>query len=107
MIYNAADLLLFPSYQENSPLVPIEAAAASLPVIFRDLPEYDRLYRYPYLKAKSDENFADLIKKITLDQTFRTEAITMSQNLIKQFDKDEIRRQLLKLYRDVIGKHPR
>jgi len=28
LLYNAADMLLFPSYQENCPLVPIEAAAA-------------------------------------------------------------------------------
>jgi 1,2-diacylglycerol-3-alpha-glucose alpha-1,2-galactosyltransferase len=107
LIYNAADLLLFPSFQENSPLVPIEAAAAGLPVIYRDLPEYARLYRYPYLKAKSIEGFADVIKKITLDQNFRREAIMISRNLLRQFDKDKIRSQLLSLYREVIEKHPR
>ena len=106
LIYNAADILLFPSYQENSPLVPIEAAAADLPVLFRDLPEYDRLYHYPYLKAKSVEQFAGMIEKIAADQNFRSEAITMSRNLIKQFDRDEIRKQLVGLYKEVIEKHP-
>jgi 1,2-diacylglycerol-3-alpha-glucose alpha-1,2-galactosyltransferase len=101
LIYNAADLLLFPSFQENSPLVPIEAAAAGLPVIYRDLPEYAQLYQYPYLKAKSNDDFADVIKKIALDQTFRCEAIVMSQNLLRQFDKDKIRMQLVGLYREV------
>jgi 1,2-diacylglycerol-3-alpha-glucose alpha-1,2-galactosyltransferase len=33
LVCNAADLPLFPSYQENCPLVPLEAAAAGLPVV--------------------------------------------------------------------------
>jgi 1,2-diacylglycerol-3-alpha-glucose alpha-1,2-galactosyltransferase len=62
LIYNAADILLFPRFQENSPLVPIEAGAAGLPVIFRDLPEYARLYHHSYLKAENYENAAMLAK---------------------------------------------
>jgi 1,2-diacylglycerol-3-alpha-glucose alpha-1,2-galactosyltransferase len=106
LIYNAADLLLFPSLQENSPLVPIEAAAAGLPVIYRDLQEYARLYRYPYLKAKSVEEFAGLIKKITFNQPFREEAITLSRNLLRQFEKNEIRGQLISLYTELVKNNP-
>ncbi len=106
LIYNAADLLLFPSFQENSPLVPIEAAAAGLPVIFRDLPEYKKLYLHSYLSANFPDGFADLIRKIQSDCKFRGQALTMSEKLIGQFDKDEIRRQLLRLYREVLEEHP-
>ena len=42
-IYAAADMLLFPSYQENCPLAPLEAAASGMPVVFRDLKEYTLL----------------------------------------------------------------
>jgi 1,2-diacylglycerol-3-alpha-glucose alpha-1,2-galactosyltransferase len=105
LIYSAADLLLFPSFQENSPLVPVEAAAAGLPVIYRDLPEYERLYRHPYLKAKTTDAFVALIKRIRDDPEFRRKAREISRVLISQFDKKEIRRQLVSLYREVFEKN--
>jgi 1,2-diacylglycerol-3-alpha-glucose alpha-1,2-galactosyltransferase len=52
-IYAAGDLMLFPSFQENCPLAPIEAAASGIPVIYRDIEEYKSLYENPYLKTDS------------------------------------------------------
>ena len=101
LIYNAADILLFPSLQENSPLVPIEAGAASLPVIFRDLPEYARLYKHPYLKAENVEGFCSLVKKMIDDTRFYREASEISRKIVTQFDDTAIRRQLISLYREV------
>jgi 1,2-diacylglycerol-3-alpha-glucose alpha-1,2-galactosyltransferase len=102
LIYSAADLLLFPSYQENCPLAPIEAAAAGLPVIYRDIWEYSRLYENPYLKAKDTAEFIALTKRIAEDAAFRTEAKAVSRRLLLQFNKDEIRKRLVALYREVL-----
>jgi 1,2-diacylglycerol-3-alpha-glucose alpha-1,2-galactosyltransferase len=102
LIYNAADLLLFPSYQENCPLVPIEAAAAGLPVIYRDIREYTVLYESPYLKAKDTPEFISLTKRMAADAKFREEGRAVSGRLLTQFDKTEIRKRLLVLYRDVL-----
>jgi 1,2-diacylglycerol-3-alpha-glucose alpha-1,2-galactosyltransferase len=100
LIYNAADMLLFPSYQENCPLVPIEAAAAGLPVIYRDLKEYVQLYAHSYLKA--------LTRRLAQDGAFRQEAREISTNILSQFEKQHIRGQLVKLYQDVYaGKYSR
>jgi 1,2-diacylglycerol-3-alpha-glucose alpha-1,2-galactosyltransferase len=104
LIYNAADMLLFPSYQENCPLVPVEAAAAGLPVVYRDIQEYIHLYQHPYLKAKNTSEFINLTKKIATNRGFREKAIAISRKLLSQFEKEEIRRQLLSLYRDVLEK---
>lgn len=101
-IYNAVDLLLFPSYQENCPLVPLEAAAAGLPVIFRDIPEYVKLYKHPYLKACDTNEFICLTKRIAADTAFREKARDISRVLITQFDKQAIREQLTALYAEVL-----
>ncbi len=101
-IYNAADLLLFPSYQENCPLVPLEAAAAGLPVIFRDIPEYVHLYKHPYLKAGNTNEFIRLTKRIAADKSFREKARDISRVLLTQFDKQTIRKQLVALYAEVL-----
>jgi len=70
-IYNAADLFLLPSYQDNCPVAPLEAAAAGMPVIFRDIPEYTRLYEKPYLKARSTEEFITLTRRMAEELSFR------------------------------------
>lgn len=100
-VYAAADLLVFPSFQENSPLVPLEAASAGLPVIYRNLPEYKLLYKKPYLSASNTEEFCILIDKIYSDAGFRIQAEQTSAELITQFDKNVIREKLLSLYEDV------
>lgn len=100
-LYNAADMLLFPSYQENCPLVPLEAAAAGLPVIYRDIREYHKLYEYPYLKAKDTPEFIKMTNKIISDPACREKAKKISQTLLKQFEKEEIRKHLITLYREL------
>lgn len=100
-IYAAADIFLFPSYQENSPLAPIEAAAAGLPVLFRDIQEYEMLYEADYLKAKTNQDFSELITAIFEDAAFMNYAKQLSANLLKQFDKNSIRKKLISLYENL------
>lgn len=100
-VYAAADLLLFTSYQENCPLAPLEAAACGIPVVYRDIREYSLLYEHPYLKAKTTEAFIDLTKKLLNEPDFYEQGLQISEQLIKQFDKEKIRQQLMDLYREV------
>ncbi len=100
-IYAAADVFLFPSYQENSPLAPIEAAATGLPVLFRDIQEYEMLYEADYLKAKTNKDFSELITAIFEDAAFMNYAKQLSANLLKQFDKNSIRKKLISLYENL------
>ncbi len=104
-VYNAADVLLFPSYQENCPLAPLEAAATGLPVVFRDLPEYRRLYTHPYLAAEDVPGFAALLERLSGDPSFRAEAQAISRELITQFDRWTVREQLVALYRELLSPH--
>ena len=101
-IYAAADILLFPSYQENCPLVPIEAAASGIPVIFRDIKEYEQLYKAPYLKGKNNINFINLITKLIREPDFYITGKHISEKLIQQFDKNLIRSQFVQLYHEVV-----
>jgi 1,2-diacylglycerol-3-alpha-glucose alpha-1,2-galactosyltransferase len=100
-VYAAADMLMFPSYQENSPLVPIEAAASGVPVIFRDLPEYRALYQTPYLHARSNDEFAATLRRMAGEPAFRREAEAMSTRLLEQFDRQQIHEQLVALYTEL------
>lgn len=98
-MYAAADIFLFPSYQENCPLAPLEAAAAGLPVIFRDIKEYTSLYTFPYLKAATNAEFIAITEHLLADQQYYRSAIQISSNLLKPFDKEKIKYDLIELYR--------
>lgn len=98
LIYAAADMLLFPSYQENCPLAPIEAAACGLPVVFRDLKEYRLLYEHPFLRGVSIYDFVGITRRMMLDKKYYANAVILSENLVKQFDKEMVRNKLVHLY---------
>jgi 1,2-diacylglycerol-3-alpha-glucose alpha-1,2-galactosyltransferase len=101
-IYAAGDMLLFPSWQENCPLAPLEAAASGIPVVYRDIPEYALLYKHPYIKAATTKEFIDITKKLIYDQSFYKEGQKISEQLITQFDKNRIREDLIQLYQRLI-----
>jgi len=101
LAYNAADLFLFPSLQENCPVAPLEAAACGLPVIYKDIPEYRQLYRLPYLKARDTAEFTALTRRMIQDRAYFEEGCRISRELLGQFSKGAVRAQLLDLYREV------
>jgi 1,2-diacylglycerol-3-alpha-glucose alpha-1,2-galactosyltransferase len=98
LIYAAADAMLFTSYQENCPLAPIEAAACGMPVVFRDIDEYKALYNSPYLKANNTAAFIEITRQLIMDKEFYNFSLTLSKQLITQFDKERIREKMLNLY---------
>jgi 1,2-diacylglycerol-3-alpha-glucose alpha-1,2-galactosyltransferase len=101
IIYAAADLFIFPSYQENCPMAPMEAAASGLPVIFRDLPEYRLLYENPYLSATSTPEFVKLVRRMLIDRKFMDRCRCVSQQLLNQFDEELIRTKLIGIYTEL------
>jgi len=102
-IYAAADVFFFPSYQENCPLAPLEAAASGMPVIFRDIEEYRSLYENPYLKGKTQEEFTNLILKLMVDKDYYEEGLKISKKLLSQFDQARVLQQILEVYEEVSG----
>lgn len=104
-VYAAADVFLFPSYQENCPLAPLEAAASGMPVVFRDIKEYETLYENPYLKAKDNIGFAEIITRLKEDERFYREGQNISEKLVSQFDKNRICEELVNLYRGVLNQN--
>lgn len=102
LVYAAADLMLFPSYQENCPLAPIEAAACGMPVVFRKLPEYQTLYETEYLKADTTAEFIEITRSMMSNTGELKAGEIISEKLIQQFDKEHILNKLLNVYESLI-----
>ena len=104
VIYAAADLMLFTSYQENCPLAPIEASACGMPVIYRDIEEYRSLYENPYIKAGSIEEFITITKRMIYEKEFYENGLKISKQLLEQFNEDIIRKKLIDTYQCLLDK---
>jgi len=98
LLYNAADALLFPSLQENCPYAPIEAAACGLPVIFRNLPVYARLYRTGYCAADDAAGFVALLRGLLSDPAAYRQAQQLSRNLVVSFQSNAFIASIAALY---------
>lgn len=73
-IYNIADLLFLPSYEELFPMTVLEAMNTKTPILLRDLPIYDNILFDYYLKAKTTPEFIQIIQQLRDDQDYRKQA---------------------------------
>jgi len=100
--FAAADCLFFPSFQEGHPFAAIEAAAAGLPLILRDIPIYE-LFDDAYL-AGSERTFAEQIARLRDDDALRSEYARRAADLSARFDTVQLAEQLVSVYQDVLAR---
>lgn len=100
--YNAADIFLFPSYQETFGLVVIEAASCGLPVILRDLPEYENTFKQNYLKANTINQFIENIH-ILKDPKKYAEYLKKSKEIASDFSNLENSLRMVTYYQNFLS----
>jgi 1,2-diacylglycerol-3-alpha-glucose alpha-1,2-glucosyltransferase len=71
--FNSIDIFVFLSYEENEGMVVLEAASLGLPILVRDIPVYEGwlVHNENCLKAKTDEEFKEALKKLSEDSALR------------------------------------
>ena len=69
-VYNIADVLFLPSYNELFPMTILEAMSVQLPILLRSLSVYEDILFDYYLHANDNDSFAQLIQKLSSDRSF-------------------------------------
>lgn len=100
--YLAADVFVLPATQENHPMCVLEAAGAGLPIILRDIPQYDDTFRGAALMASEDEEFVALAQRLRSDAAFRKEACRGSAVIAQRFDSATGAEQVTAFYRQLL-----
>ncbi len=102
--FNAIDIFVFPSYEENQGMVILEAAAVGLPIIVRDIPVYNPwlIDNVNCLKAKNDEEFKTCLDRIINDTDLRQRLIEGAKILAQNEDIKTLNQKLLKIYEKLL-----
>jgi len=102
--YAAADCLFFPSMQETFGLAIVEAAAARLPLLLRDLPTYEALFGENYIAA-DDATFAPWLERLRDDSALRAHYATAATRLAWNYDTTRMTERLLTVYGEVVSEN--
>lgn len=96
--YALSDAFCLLSTQENHPIAVLEAAWSDLPILLRDIPEYDDTFRGSVAMGKTDDEFPWILMKMAHDSEYRETLRAWSRRIAKRFDSTESIKYLLLKY---------
>ena len=102
--YNAADILLLPSYAELFPMTILEAFNCKMPIIVRDLPEYHGVVSDYCVMCKNNDEFNENINAISNDKDCYNEARQKSIEASVYYSTENVAKIWDDFYDEVIAK---
>lgn len=102
--FNSLDVFLFPSFEENQGMVLLEAAAAGLPILARDIPAYRGWLEHNEncLKAKSAAEFETYLKNLTNDGELRKRLGKNARQMAEHHDIKVLAKKMQEIYKRLI-----
>jgi len=99
-VFAAMGAFFFPSYTENQPMVLLESATLGLPLVVRDIPEYQGFLTHGVhcLKAQSNAEFIDILGRVAEDATLRARLSRGARTLADVHDLPQVGQRLKSLY---------
>lgn len=95
-MYNIADVLFMPSYNELFPMSILEASNTEVPILLRDLELYENILFGNYLKGSSNEEFINQINLLKSKDKQYEEYSKKSKNISDFYSKENV----LKIWKD-------
>jgi len=97
----AADVFCLPAEQENHPMAVLEAAGAGLPIVLRDITEYDDTFAGDAIMCR-DAGFTNAIVLLRDNNDEYKKAQKNSARIAKRFDTSTMAERLVGMYRDLL-----
>jgi len=98
--FAAMDGLFFPSFTENQPMTILESATLGLPLVVRDIPEYQGFLTHGSnsLKAQNVEDFVHHLTRVAEDGPFRERLCQEARALTQVHNLKHVGQRLNSLY---------
>ena len=101
-VYNLADVMFLPSYNELFPMTVLESMNCNVPMLLRDLDLYKNILFDFYLKADDNKDFIDILRKLQLDSNFYDKAVEMSKRGKVFYGRDNVTKMWDRFYKRAI-----
>jgi 1,2-diacylglycerol-3-alpha-glucose alpha-1,2-galactosyltransferase len=99
----AADAFFLPAEQENHPMAVLEAAGTGLPIVLRDLHEYDDTFRGDAFFGVKTGDFVKIFEQLRTDKDFYKKGADGAKKIAERFDSKAGGERLMEFYREVLG----
>lgn len=100
--YHAADIFTLPAEQENHPMCVLEAAGTGLPILLRDIWNYQDTFKGGAILAKDDASFLVEIDQLAKDSAYRSKWAEKSSLIKERFDSKNSANRLIRFYEQLL-----
>jgi 1,2-diacylglycerol-3-alpha-glucose alpha-1,2-galactosyltransferase len=104
-VYNLADILFMPSYNELFPMAILEAINCGTPLLLRDLELYENILFKKYLAKNNNHDFAQAINTLLSDEEIYSMYSDYSFELSDFYCKENVYQQWEDFYYSIYDKH--
>ncbi len=103
-MYNIADVLFVPSYNELFPMTILEAVNSETPLLLRDLELYEDILFGDYLKGKNNKEFVKILKELNDDQKLYKKYSKKSKLISEFYSKEHVLDMWEEFYKNIVKK---
>lgn len=103
-VYNMADLLFMPSYNELFPMAILEACSSETPLLLRNLELYEDILFHNYVKGADNAAFVSAITTLRDDQKAYQAALMQSAKIKEYYSRKNVAKLWTAFYKDVYAK---
>ncbi len=101
-IYNMADVMFLPSYEELFPMCILEAMCVNIPILTRDLEIYNDILMDFYLSGNNNNDFKNILIKLKNDKDFYTQMCNKSKEGNIFYSKENVLNMWHEFYSDCV-----
>lgn len=105
-VYNLANVLFLPSYQELFPMTILEAVNLHTPLLLRNLDLYEDILLHDYVKGENNDDFSRLLHEYQTNKDFYKKGELISKNISDYYSKENITKLWKDYYTKIYNKYP-
>ena len=100
-MYNMADILFMPSYNELFPMAILESCSVGTPLLLRDLELYENILFNAYVKGSNNEEFISLIEELATKKEMYDQALVNANKIKTYYSRENIKKEWTNFYKEV------
>lgn len=104
-MYNMANVLFMPSYNELFPMSILEAANTEKPILLRNLELYEDILFKKYLKAEDNKGFIKQLDSLHKDKKVYEQSIKWAKEISDFYSKENVLKIWIEFYNKIAHKH--